>query len=541
MGAPYPDLTDSVGWDHPSVRKEKARAALVLGAGVLVPLALAIAISIELPEPSTANLVLVVGVTFGLVAVFALMLSTRYTVTLALLALYLGLLDGPVKLESASKLASGVRDVLIVAIVLSMLLRLPLNRERVRMPPLSGWVLAFAAIVLIEALNPHTGGVLKVIGGYRQELEWVPFFFFGYLIMRDKQRFRQLFLLLGAIALANGVVGAYQSRLGPTQLASWGPGYRELVAGGEGSGAISGRTYSVEGVAHVRPPALGSDAGFGGNVGVLALPGLLALLAVGRMRRRWPVFLCCAGALLAIATSASRTSTIVGVLVVVLFAALSLVAGLRVSRPLAGLVAIAVLGLAVGSVLVAAEGGSVFARQESLSSVQRAEETGGSSKERSLAQIPSDIVHAPFGFGLGTVGSASGFGGIERLQIEGQKVPGGSVYNLLVEEVGAPGLLLWIAFSIGVIVLGVRRLRGVRDIELRTYLVAMLSAFIALTIEGLSGPTLAVTVGAFVWFIPGVVAYWFAGPGWAEASLERARRQVAVGGAAIDPSPVGVS
>jgi len=46
--------------------------------------------------------------------------------------------------------------------------------------------------------------VLKTLGGYRQELEWVPFFFFGYLFVRSKRRLRKLFLLLGVIALANG-------------------------------------------------------------------------------------------------------------------------------------------------------------------------------------------------------------------------------------------------------------------------------------------------------------------------------------------------
>ena len=260
----------------------RARGYLLAGLGALVPLIVALAISVEMPNPSVGDMAVVVGGMLGVVAVIALMLSTRYTLTLTLLALYLGLLDGPIKLEATNhKLASSLRDILIVAIVLGMLMRPVVRRERLSLPPLSGWVLAFVAFVLVEALNPHTGSILKSLGGYRQQLEWVPFFFFGYLIMRSKQRFRQLFLLLGVIALANGLVGAYQSRLSTAQLASWGPGYNELVKGGTGNG-ITARTYSVEGVAHARPPALGSDSGFGGGVGVLALPGLLALLATGR-------------------------------------------------------------------------------------------------------------------------------------------------------------------------------------------------------------------------------------------------------------------
>ena len=419
-----------------------------------------------------------------------------------------------------------------------MLMRLALKRERVTLPPLSGWVLAFVAVAAIEALNPHNGNILKVIGGYRQELECVPFFFFGYMIMRSKQRFRQLFLILGVIALANGVVGAYQSRLSPGQLASWGPGYGERVQGnGEGQ---TGRTYNVEGVSHPRPPALGSDAGFGGGVGVIALPGLLALLAAGGLRRRWPVVLCCLGALLGIATSASRTSIVVAVVTLVAFAALWVIAGLRVSRVLAGMAAVLALAGGVGLALVAADGSSVFARQENLinprikegKGLETEEEKGGDAKEKHLSEIPRDIAHAPFGLGLGTSGSAAGFGGHEKVSIENEKVSGGSAYNLLVVELGAPGLLLWLGLTLSVLVLAIRRLRRIVDRELRLYLVAVLTGFVALLVQGLSGPTFAVTVGAYLWFAPGVLAFWFAGPGRVAMRVQSSGALTAVGAGA---------
>jgi O-antigen ligase len=330
--------------------------------------------------------------------------------------------------------------------------------------------------------------------------------------MRSKLRFRQLFLILGVIALANGVVGAVQARLSPTQLAAWGPGYRELASGGEGNG-ITARTYSVEGVAHVRPPALGSDAGFGGSIGARALPGLLALLAIGGRRRRWPIILLCMGAVLGIATAGSRTAVVAGVVAVGSYAALSLFAGLRLSRPLVGVLVVGAIVFVVGSLLISTDGAGIFHRQETLASLQTAQETGGSGKERSLSQIPRYLAIAPFGFGLGTTASVSGFGGHQRLEIEGEKVEGGNAYSILVKEMGIPGLVLWLGLSINVLVLGMRRLRRVVDIELRTYFVALLAGFITLTIQGFSGPTLAVTNGAFLWFVPGVVAYWFAGPG----------------------------
>jgi hypothetical protein len=490
---------------------------LILCLSVLIPLVVALAISVEMPAPSIRSVIEVLLLMAGLIGVIALVISTRYTVTLTLLALYLGLLDGPVKLEAADKFASGVRDVLIVAIGLGMLMRLPLKRERVLLPPLSAWVFAFVAITLVEAFNPDTNGILKVLGGYRQQLEFVPLFFFGYMVIRSKQRFRQLFLVLGVIALANGLVGTYQSRLSPSQLSGWGPGYGERIAGnGKGQG---GRTYAVEGVAHNRPPALGSDSGFGGAVGTLAVPGLLALLAVGRLRRRWPVLLCMMGALLGVATSASRTDIVVALVALATFAGLAVVARLRVGRALGALMIVAALGGVTAAALVAVDGSQIFHRQEALVKLAGGEdtnghETGDDGKEKHLNEIPRDIADAPFGFGLGTIGAVAGLGGHERVTVENEIVGGGSAYNLLVVEVGAPGLIAWLGISLSVIVLGVTRMRGIVDPELRIYLVALLTAFIAFTIQGISAPTLAVTpAGAYLWFAPGVFAYWFLGPG----------------------------
>jgi hypothetical protein len=505
MSASARPLAGAAGLSHPAVVSRRARELALLGGGGLIAIAVAMAITLGNPKP---NLLVIFGITLGVIAVVAMVVSTRYEVTLAVLALYLGLLDGPVKLEAANKLASGVRDIMIVAIALGMILKVIARKERMSLPPLAGWVLTFVAVVLIEALNPNTHGLLKSLGGYRQQLEWVPFFFFGYLVFRSTRRFRQFFLILGVIALLNGVVGTIQARMTPQQLAKWGPGYAGLVEGGKGG--LSGRTYSSEGVARARPPALGSDSGFGGGVGVIALPGLLALLTVGRLRRRWPVLLCCVGAVLGIATAASRTSVVGAVVALLSFVGLSILARQRVSRPLAALLAVVALAFVIGSALVAANGNGIFARQESLTSVQSAKETGGAGKEKSLSEIPRYIAHNPFGYGLGTAGSVSGFGGIQSLTIEGEKVVGGSAYSLLVKETGLLGLLLWVGLSINVIALGVTRLKSIRDPELRTYLVAALAGFVTLTVLGFSGPTLAVTTGAYLWLVPGMVAYWLA-------------------------------
>ena len=163
----------------------------------------------------------VLGAIVAILAIVTLIVNSRLELTVGLLAVYLGLLDGPVKLGiGRSEATAAVRNVLILAICLGAVMRLLARRERVKLPALFGWVLAFVAIVVVDAFNPKTHGILHVLGGFRQQMQWIPFFFFGYVLMRSKKRFRQLFVIVGVIGLANGVVAAYQTSLSRAQLAA---------------------------------------------------------------------------------------------------------------------------------------------------------------------------------------------------------------------------------------------------------------------------------------------------------------------------------
>ncbi|MGA7705841.1 MAG: hypothetical protein WB998_13205 [Solirubrobacteraceae bacterium] len=468
---------------------------------------LALYVALRVPQP---NPLLALVLVLGALSVVALMVIPRLEVTVTVLALYLGLLDGPVKLLSASQAASSVRDVLIAAVTIGALVRLMARREPVRLPPLFGWVLVFVLLVVAEAFNPSTHGTLKILGGFRQQLEWVPFFFFGYALMRSKERLRKMFVILGVIALANGVVSAYQTRLTPAQLASWGPGYAERVNGTE---TLTARRYiGGGGEALVRPLGLGSDSGFGGGVGVIALPGILALLATGTGRRRWFAVLLLLGAMLAVATGLGRLQVVGSVIAVAVFALLSLSAGARARRPIAALCVLLALAVPFGLALVAAEGSGVFSRYTSIapSSVVS---TSASYKEQSLGLIPHYLSHAPFGFGLATAGPATTFGGKVKGELEGHGVTAETQYNYVVDELGLPGLLLFIGLLLTMGVLVVMRLPRVPDPDVRIDLAAVYAPIFALALMGLRGAfTDTAAGGPYLWFAVGIAAYWLAGP-----------------------------
>jgi O-antigen ligase len=250
-------------------------------------------------------------------------------------------------------------------------------------------------------------------------------------------------------------------------------------------------------------------------MGAMAVPGLLALLTVGRLRRRWIAMVLCAGALLGIAAAASRSSLIIGVVALLSYAGLSVIAHLKVGRLLAGVLVALGLAYGVASAFISYSGKNSLHRQETIASSLEGNGGGRAGKERNLLQLPGDVAGAPFGSGLGTGGSAGGLGGKQKVTIEGRGVSREGALNLLVIETGAPGMLLWIGLSLNVMALACLRLRRIVDPELRTYLVAVMAAFVAFTAEGFAGPTLAGTpAGVYLWFAAGIAAYWFAGPGY---------------------------
>jgi hypothetical protein len=491
---------------HRAVLARRNHDLLITGLAGAIATAIAFGISLKVPNP---NFFIAVGVIAGTLGLVALAANTRYEVSFTFLVLYLGLFDGVVKLETANQLVSSVRDILIASICVGALVRMSIKREQVRLPPLSGWVIAFVILTFIEAANPNTRGLLKIVGGFRQQLEWIPFFFFGYLLMRSKERFRKFFLLLGIIALANGIVSTVQTQLTPAQLSGWGPGYEQLI---NGTGTVSGRVYTdSEGTVRVRPMALGSDLGFGGFVGVLAIPGLLALMAARHVRHRWAVALLCLGALLAVATSLQRTAVLGAVIAAAAFVVLSLSAGRRATRSVAALLLVAGVAFVLASTFAPDAGKGVFSRYSSITP-NKAATTSVDYREKDISQIPTDIRNYPFGAGLASAGAARSFGGGPTATIEGHLASAESQYNYVTLEFGLPGLLLWVALSLKVIVLVARRLRKIDDIELRLSLAGILATFIAFTIIGFVGPTMSnLPYGPFFWFAVGIASYWFGG------------------------------
>lgn len=429
-----------------------------------------------------------------------LFLSERYEVTLAVLLLYLGLADGVVKLASGSQLATLGRDVLLYAIVLGAVVRMIIRKTPIRLPPLSGFVLAWVAVCVVQLANPSNVSFLHAFVSLRQHLEFVPLFFFGYVVLRSERRLTGFLILFLLIAAVNGIVSVIQSGMSPHQLASWGPGYSRLELGSAGSVP---RTFVAGGHTRVRPPGLGGEDGFGGMLGLIAVPGAIALLSNGRRSPglRWLMAAGTVLATIAVVLSEVRLDVVGAALAILAFLALT-----ATSRR--GILVIVLTGLVAfsGYFLISGLTATVGNRYASIAP-SKVFGTAFTERKGTLATIPAYMGRYPLGAGLGSGGPAAGIsiGG----SAASRALNAESEFTFLLIEVGIPGLAVMLAFTLVTIRVGVS-LRRVEVQGLQRALMSLTGAVIAVTAAWLFAPVTSDSPSApLIWLAGGCLAYWY--------------------------------
>ncbi len=435
--------------------------------------------------------------------------SPRYEWSLVVLLLYLALADGVVRLTTGTSELTLVRDALLYAIVLGAVVRGLIRRQPFEPPPLTAWVVAFVAVVLVQLANPADGSFTHSLAALRPHFEWVPLFFLGYAVMRTARRLRVFLVLLLAIATVNGIVNFVQLNLSVDQFAAWGPGYSERL---HGTAGLSGRSYSAgtdpntgAAISRNRPFGLGSDIGFGGAVGMLALPGGLALTALVR-RRTTRALLYAAltgGAVFAVLTSAQRTSVVSAAVGACAFGLV--VSSRRRARRL--LVRFATVALVTGGIVLVLSTGSsgAFYRYSDIAPT-RLFSTALDAKGGTLALVPGYAADFPLGAGIGSVGPAVSLG---DQALPSRPLNGDSEATYLLVELGVAGFLVLLGFYFRLLIGAWRRVRRLVDDELRLLLGALVAALVALLVSGLAGAATSNTPGGpFFWFAAGTLAFW---------------------------------
>ena len=446
--------------------------------------------------------VVIGAVCFGALVVWCFA-HRRVDYTLAALGLYLGLLDGYLKLRTGSPLTTLLRDVLVVAIAAGVLLRALNSRQPLPIPPLGGLVLAFAAVVFIGLFNPSAPPLAVGFGGARQHLEFVPLFFLGYAFLRQGKQVEKLLLILVLCASLGGIVSYVQSTLTPQEFAAWGPGYSERILGTGGFAGAPRVSYEDGSIDAVRPFGLGSDLGAGAVAAALALPALIALLLGSRGRIRLVAIPLSIGIALAVATSGTRAALIT-VGVSTLAFALIAVSARSAARML--------VGLAIGSLLVfgtfqlLGPDNSTTKRAQSIAPTKTLT-TFQDERGVSVRRFGEYVSDYPLGVGVGSSGpAASAIRGRTRVE---RRFDTETEWNFLVVEVGIPGLLIFLVLNLSLIALALTRIRRLADPVLKLQLAAIAAPLFGLLVAGFAGPTTAsVPPAPYFWLAAGVLSYW---------------------------------
>ena len=448
----------------------------------------------------------------GLFMAIPLWLATtsRTMWALGLVLLYMGLVDGVLKLQSGSETVAIGRDLLLYAVVAGMAFR---ARGPFKLPALGGWVVAWTIVILVQLAHPDNGTTAHSIVSLRQHIEFVPLFFVGFVVLRTHRSLQGFFALLLAVAAINGAVGVRQTSLTPEQLAGWGPGYASLLSG-EAPRAAEG----PDGKPRVRPPGLGSDMGFAGILGATALPGGIALLLTLR-RRPWLAALVgvgLVGAIAGVLTSQSRSAVITAVVMVLaMFALMAL--GRQAKRTMVGVfVAAAVCGLAV--LAIDSYDSDAFFRYQSIAP-NEALSTLQESRSGTWEAIPQYMREIPLGAGIGSGGPAAGLWDTRSVVWNAE-----SQFTFLVVEAGIPGLAVFLGFQAALfaaILAGLRRERDPRTAVLLAGVAAPLFGYAANWLVGIN--TTSTPNSAYLWLGAGVVSYWLV------SRPQRASRPIAHG------------
>ncbi len=474
------------------------------GAAVCVGLTVALASGMLLPHGLSA----VAGALFVLLIVWCLA-EPRTDRTLAVFALYIGLLDAYLKLSTGIGEFAIIRDVLLWTIAAGALWRAADRGDQLGLPPLGGLVLAFALIVLAGLFNPAAPGLLQGLAGVRQNLEFIPLFFLAYAFLRSKGQLKGLLLILAICASASGIASYVQSTLTPQQFAAWGPGYSDQIRG-EGQYEGAGRT-TVDAVGNsvVRPFGLGTDAGAGAMAAVAGLPALLALLLIGTTRARIFLIFLAPGILLGVATSGGRGAMIAALTSLGAFLAFAVLS----RKALTGIIVVSVTALASYGVYTELVQGKGTAERNKEIAPSNIISNYKKHRLESLSLAPRYAVEAPLGLGVGSVGSAA-FNSVLRSEKAGEGSRSNELplnaetqWNYLLIETGVIGLAIYLVLIGRLLARAATGLRRVSDVELRVSLAALAAPLTALLVLGFSGTTSLL----LVWPIAGVFSYWMFG------------------------------
>ena len=446
------------------------------------------------------------------VAVLCIWLGRRLLTAVVIFA-YLSI-EGLLKLLSDYNRVVHVGiDIIVLAVATAWILE-AVVRRRAQLPrlPWTGLIVAYAAWIVLETMNPYSPGLLPSLAAFKTHLTMIPLYFIGAAVVRSRRDVVLLCVGLSAIALVPFVSALAQYAAGPQSVLDLSPRFWQNIS------------FYHE----WRPFGTSAVPGGASVFAFLATP-LALLLLLAPEQRAWVRWL--AGLTVALAAGTFIVSgvrqMILGCALAILVMAALLVARGR-SRGLVGVVFVGLMGTAAYAGIQAwltplsteavrkyAAAPDIWRERNVVDRLFTMTKTGTyfEARQGAPAAIWHRATHYPFGAGLGRTGSGAGTFVTEinadprSAAIEREVGWSDNFFADEIVEAGLPGVLIWTTILAGLVVGAVRLARRTRDPFTASAAAAIAGLFFTyFVISWGSQPLLANPTLAYFWLLAGVLA-----------------------------------
>ena len=378
-----------------------------------------------------------------------------------------------------------IRDILFLVVVVQWA-TLPRANPASSRPPLFFLLWLYLALVAVQALNPHLPTVLIWLAGVRTSYMYALLFFVAYRAFGTAERIERLARVVGVLAVITAIGAMIESSLG----IEWVYAHKLEVF-------INASYVGASGQWVIRPSSIGNGPG---SAAMMEYIGAMALLgfATGdpRWSRRMAYFFAAGLALGGVLLGATRIIWLQAALAIGIFA---LVAGPRRFKRATYILVPA--GMAVGLSLLFSKGeiNSRFETVETPLGTYRAERYGA------LQLLPRVVADFPLGAGVGWNAPRRDLFAPSYLDEATQYSGVHNYFSNLALEVGIPGLMVFLLFSLGVSMWGLRRLGRERVAGRRALLGACYAVFVSILLSFLAGGAISGWPGEYYWIFAAIV------------------------------------
>jgi len=370
--------------------------------------------------------------------------------------------------------------------VLASWIRVPSRRGTRSRSPLSLLLGTYLVLIGVEILNPYLPSVVAGLVGVRASYMYAVLYFIAFRAFDTEERVIRLARWIGCLAVVTALGAMVEAWLGV-----------EWVYENKVQVMINATYLGVSGNWVIRPSSIGTGPG---SAAMMEFIGAGLLLGLASLERRGPrQILLLSGAALTLGGILLAATRIIWLMTAIAAVTFVLLLGRRRIR---WGVSVVLLVAVAWQLSLFFSGGEIIARFQTLKTPF---ETYRTQRFGALQVLPEVISDYPFGAGVGWNVPRRDL--VEHFYL-GESVQHVGVHNyfsVLALEVGIVGLLLFLAFSAGVLLRGLLAAHRTKNEARRSLLVACYAIFAGIALSFPFGGGIIGWPGEYYWILAAMV------------------------------------